>query len=55
MATYGECIVIFVQNLVLIALLWKYNKTASGERFVVAFGYAAIAYGLYQLLPSERR
>jgi hypothetical protein len=45
-ATYGECLVIFVQNIVLVLLLWRYNKTSSSEQLGVVVTFAAAAYGL---------
>jgi hypothetical protein len=56
-SVYGESLIIMCQNFVIIALIWKYNKSIGGvEKFLVAvagLGYAYLLFGIPQVIPDE--
>ena len=48
--TYGEQIIVLTQNIILIFMMWYYDKTNStGKSISIALVYAAIVFGLFAL------
>jgi len=57
LSTYGESIIIYLQNIVIVLLIWKYSKPAipNGTRVAVLAAFTSLAVATVYGLPAEYR
>ena len=55
LTSYGENLSLFVQNLILVALIWQYSKTPASEMFQLAVAAALYLVIVGGFLPEEQR
>lgn len=57
LSTYGEGIVIYAQNVLIVLLMWKFSKPSipMSQRFAVLASLLSLTMGTIYLLPSEQR